>query len=255
MRFFRSFPEVDYRFGENISNSRFTNLSSYADIIDQVKDNMTIYQFYNVQDGERPDIISHRLYGNETYGWTFWLLNDRIREQGWPLSYQDLLEYIQTILPGVCLNIIGTATHSETGITVHSMTEQFPVNTNVRGLLSGATGTVYQRNVNLGQLFVLKTNDMDFQNGEVIVDSLSSPTYSLTINTWSPAYKAAHHYLDSEGELVDIDPTTGTTPAGYTEVTHEDFLTEQNEELSRIKVIKPSLISRFVSLYKETISR
>lgn len=256
MRFFRSFPDVDYKFGEENISTPFTDLSRYADIIDQVKDDATVYQLYQINDGERPDIVSHKLYGNETYGWSFWLLNDNIKEQGWPLSYLDFREFLSIILPGDCLTINGISVHSKSGITVHALTEQFPIGSSVFGSQSGAMGTVYMRNLNLGQLFLTKTNDSDFIAGEVINNTnVGTPLYTAQITSASLAYNAAHHYLDSNGVQSDIDPTTGIVPAGYTEVTHEEFLQQENDDLSKIKVIRPSLISRFASLYKETINR
>lgn len=255
MKFFNRFPKIDYKFGSLKTTNEYTNLSVYVDIIDQIKDDATTYELYQIQDGERPDVISDRLYGNSIYGWTFYILNDHIREQGWPLSYADLREYITETLPGVCFEISGTNVNSS-GVTQHKMTEQFPIGTNVFGTLSGATGVVYNRNVNLGQLFVTCTSVNSFSNGEIINDVASgSPTYSLTTDSVSLAYQAIHHYEDEDGTWIDIDPTTCLNPSGYMPVTYEEYMESQNEGLSRIKVLKPGLISRFASLYKEALER
>ena len=256
MKFFNKFPHVNYKFGSQKKLSEFTDLSRYADIIDQVKDDATVYQFYRVPDGARPDAISKRLYDNETYDWTFWILNDHIRDRGWPLGYQDFRDHLVAVLPGECLVVNDTDTHSETSITVHALTEQFPVGSSVYGTNTGASGTVYMRNLNLGQLFVTKNNDINFTAGEVIVDTLTgTPIYNATLSGRSLAYEAAHHYLDANNEIVDIDPTTGIVPGTYTEVTHEEFLQAENNDLAMIRVLKPSLVTRFVSLYKEAINR
>ena len=164
MKFFNKYPTVNYKFGTQSEINQFTNLSVYADVIDQVKDDATAYQFYIVQDGERPDIVSHKLYGSEIYGWTFFILNDHIRDRGWPLGYQDFRDYLSVVLPGECLVVNDTAVHSETGITVHTLTEKFPIGSSVYGSTTGAQGTVYQRNLNLGQLFVTKTGNIDFSS-------------------------------------------------------------------------------------------
>lgn len=256
MKLFNKYPTVKYKFGTLKTFDDFTDLSRYADIIDQVKDDTTTYNYYQIQDGERPDVVSHRLYGSEIYGWTFWILNDHIRDKGWPLSYQDFRDYLEAALPGECLVVNGTSTHSETGITCHSLTENFPIGSLVYGSASNAQGVVYMRNLNLGQLFVRKTNNTEFLPTEAITDTIAgTPNYTAVLNSQSLAYEAAHHYLNSDEEIIDIDPTTGIVPAGYVEVTHEEYLQDENDELSRIKVLKPSLISRFASLYKDTINR
>lgn len=255
MKFFNRFPKVDYTFGSLNRTNEYTNLSVYVDIIDQIKDDATTYQLYSVRDGERPDIVSDKLYGSSVYGWTFFILNDHIREQGWPLSYQDFREYLSSILPGVCFETSGTTTNATTGITQLAMTNQFPVGSNVVGSISGATGVVYNRNTNLGQIFCTKTSVVDFINGETIVDNLSSPTYSLNTDSVSLAYEAVHHYEDGDGIILDIDPTTGLNPSSYTPVTYEEYLEEQNDNLGNIKVLRPALIARFASLYKEALDR
>ena len=254
MKYFINFPKVSYKFGSLPSSSEFTNLSAYAAIFDELKDDLSYYQSYIIKDGERPDIVSTKLYGTPIYDWTFWLLNDNIRNQGWPLNSNDLQDYINKRVPGKCLVSSGTTTHIENGLTVHKMTEVFPVGTSVVGSSSTATGTVYMRNISLGQIFVKQDTDKDFINGETITDKISNPTQSLDTDTTSDARDAVHHYNDENGIPVDIDPTTGIIPSNYTPITFADYIIEQNDNLSRIKVLKKSIVPQIVSLYKQTIN-
>ena len=55
------------------------------------------YETITVQDGERPDILSKRLYNDERYHWTFLLLNPQIKNiwDDWPMSSAQLLDYVQ----------------------------------------------------------------------------------------------------------------------------------------------------------------
>ena len=255
MRFFNRFPKIEYKFGDMQEMSEYTNLSVYTDIIDQVKDDATTYEFYEVQDGERPDVVSDRLYGSSIYGWTFFILNDTLREQGWPLSSADLSQFIDAIWPGICFVISGTVTNIDSGITQHAMTEQFPIGSDVWGAISGANGKVYNRNVNLGQLFATQVSSTAFSSGEIIQDVQSgSPNFVLDTDSVSLARNAAHHYEDGDGNIVDIDPTTGIVAAELTEVTNAEYLENENDNISRIKVLKPELVTRFASLYKESIN-
>ena len=72
MNFFKFFPQTSYTFGNQSTNDTFRNISIYADTIDQVKDNLTMYENYNVLDGERPDIVSQKLYDSPEFHWTFY---------------------------------------------------------------------------------------------------------------------------------------------------------------------------------------
>ena len=253
MKFFVNFPKVKYRFGSLDSSEEFTNLSAYSTIFDEIKDDLTYYEDYTIVDGERPDIVSSKIYGSPFYDWTFWLINDHIRNQGWPLSYQDLQEYMDKFIPGKCLVSSGTKPHSSNGLTVHKMTEVFPIGTPVYGSNSTATGTVYMRNISLGQIFVKQTIDKDFVNGETISDAASNPTQSLDTDTTSDAKKAVHHYEDENGVIVDIDPTTGIIPSNYTPVTYEEYINAENDNLSHIKILKRGVVPQLVSLFKQSL--
>ena len=77
MAFFRNFPFVNYRFGDEIDPAVFQNLTAYIDIIDQFKDDLNFYETYYIKDGLRPDALSYELYGTSDYYWMFYLLNDK----------------------------------------------------------------------------------------------------------------------------------------------------------------------------------
>ena len=79
--YFRNFPEIDYIFGNELNASKFENISIYSDVVDQVKNVVTAYEDYNIYPGERPDQVSFNLYGTTEHYWTFYLMNDKLREQ------------------------------------------------------------------------------------------------------------------------------------------------------------------------------
>ena len=82
MTLFANYPLVDYRFGDEVATSVFQNITTYVDLIDQVADDAALYEYYFIPDGMRPDVLSYELYGTIDYYWTFFLLNDNLRQQG-----------------------------------------------------------------------------------------------------------------------------------------------------------------------------
>ena len=64
MSYFTNFPQIDYFFGNKVKPTRFTDLHVYIDLIDQIKDDVSVYTYYNLQDGDRPDQISQKLWNN-----------------------------------------------------------------------------------------------------------------------------------------------------------------------------------------------
>lgn len=146
MTYFRDFPVVAYNFGDNENAALFDNLTVYIDLIDKVKNNITFYNKYLIPDGERPDNTSQRLYGTPHYHWTFYLLNDSIREQGWPMSEENVRAHAKKAYP------------NRTVVTRDVVGDSLLIGTTAVGLSSGTIGTVLERRLDLGQL-IIKTTD------------------------------------------------------------------------------------------------
>ena len=70
------------------------NLTAKAKISDELINNAGFYQTVEIIDGERPDLLSQRLYGTSKYHWTFLLLNPQIKNiwDDWPMSSSQLVE-------------------------------------------------------------------------------------------------------------------------------------------------------------------
>jgi len=99
--YFKNFPKVDYRFGNNEAPVQFQNIGAYVDIIDQVKEYSTFYEAYNIENGQRPDQVSLDLYKSSNYYWTFYLLNDSLRTGGWPLQDHEVYKKAQEYYPNM----------------------------------------------------------------------------------------------------------------------------------------------------------
>jgi len=285
MTYFDKFKEVPYTF-KNGKKVKFTNMTTYSDVFDQVVDATSVYSFFSVTDGERPDIVSERLYGTSDYYWTFFMLNPDLREKGWPQSVENLNKLMNEQLPGECLVFLpqdGVDVGDNTDYLQHAMIDAFPVGSNIFGQISGASGVVYARNVDLGQLFVRKTNDIPFLRNESVVDVFEGAPDSQLIAriVHNPAYLAVHHFEDGDGDNVDVDyaldfrgrgnegetniiggvvgdlvtPDPYALTAPYNTVTWKEWYQNQNQDLSNIKIVKPGLIGEFVKLRANSLDR
>ena len=77
----------------------------------------------------------------------------------------------------------------------------------------------------------------------------------------TPEYLSTHHYIDGDGNYVDVDPHTlnadgtRTIPAIYTQITYLDQYNTENDKLKAIRVLKktqaPQVHSEFMRLLKE----
>ena len=249
MDYFRHFPKIPYVFGnlseiggQRVTSEIFQNISANIDIFESLKNNSSFYTLYNVQDGDRPDQTSSYLYGVPTYHWTFALMNDKIKERGWPLSNSEIEKKVKVDFPHTFIN----TRNSLTGIMLPGET--------VEGLQSGARGIVLRRYLDLGNIIVDKKTSANFIAGEVVrnVTQIAGVTGEVIINSTGDEHLASHHYIDGDGERVDIDPESGPG-ALLTEVTHIDRYFEDNEDLRLIRVIRQENIEEINAIFKQAI--
>lgn len=240
MKYFNYFPNVAYTYGNESSLTLANNITVYADIVDTIKDNTSFYNDYYLHEFERPDQLSQRLYNTPNYHWTFFLMNEKLRESGWPLSNRDLLTKAMKDYPG------------KTITTKTTLTDRFKIGQTITGNQSSATATIDHRHLDLGQLVLSNVVD-DFVAGETVTSVNSEGTVeSILVTSFSNEFESAHHYTNSSGEYVDIDPAVGPGVL-LTEVTYLDRLLEANENLKQIRVIKPSVIDDIVNAFREAV--
>jgi len=245
MQYFKNFDDVLYKFGDEQSTVAFQDITTYIDVVDQIKDATSFYTYYNIQEFERPDILSIKLYDTPLYYWTFFLMNDKLRQQGWPLTNEELDRIIKKQYP----HRVITTRNNLTGI--------FKIGQTVTGSSSGATGTIAHRHLDLGQIMLDDANGT-FIDGEQIqsiaVGEFEDTVQSINIVSSEEEYNAAHHYEDVNGKIVDIDPYVGPG-AQLTEITNYQNYYNINQDLHQIRVIKPSLIDTVVSNYKKALKQ
>lgn len=254
MNYFKSFPTVTYTFGSSggvLGKQSFQNLSAYADVIDQYIDNVAVYQYYNILDGERADTLSENLYNTPAYHWTIWLVNSNIRESGWPLTRTEL---DAKMIEEYSNSVITTRTDVY-GSPIEGSNNTGPLLQNgatLTGSISSASAVVDRVDPNTAQVYL--TSDATFTAGEAATWTDSNGVLqTLLVESCVVEYNSVDHYEDGDGEHVDVDPTVG--PGGLiTEVTVKEAHERRNEELREIRVIPPQYIEQIVEAYQSTMA-
>lgn len=96
MSFFSQFPTTTYDANMDGTLDEVTDIFRYVDVEDRRIDNLITYSFYEILDGERPDIVSQKLYGSPNYYWTFFVINDTLKHglEDWPKSAQEMDDFL-----------------------------------------------------------------------------------------------------------------------------------------------------------------
>ena len=80
MAFFSLFPKVGYDLRNDGVLQNIVNLYRSVRPLQNFVDDVSAYKFYTVKNGERPDIVSDRLYGTPDFYWTFFIVNDFLHD-------------------------------------------------------------------------------------------------------------------------------------------------------------------------------
>lgn len=85
--YFREFPLYQYDFnGKGQSAVLVTDILRRVAVNSKVKANTLVFDKYDVKDGETPEIVADKYYGNTQYHWIVILLNDITGWFDWPLD-------------------------------------------------------------------------------------------------------------------------------------------------------------------------
>ena len=93
---FDRWPTVSYDLKKNGKPIELTNITLRFKINELLRDKSVVIYDYDVQDGERPDIIAYKYYDDETLDWVILLINNIIDPQfEWPLDDRSFERYMR----------------------------------------------------------------------------------------------------------------------------------------------------------------
>ena len=87
--YFENFPVITYK------SKDVTNLLRRIAIRSKVKTNTLFFDTYDVKEGETPEIIADKLYGDPQLHWVIMIVNNIVdRYHGWPMFGNKFLDYV-----------------------------------------------------------------------------------------------------------------------------------------------------------------
>ena len=100
MAYFKELPNISYisRLPDASSNEEYItvkNLFKRAKLRTDIVNIITAFNYYQVEDNQRPEVVASKLYGDPELDWVILITNNitNVREQ-WPLSNNDLYNYM-----------------------------------------------------------------------------------------------------------------------------------------------------------------
>lgn len=115
MQYFDNLPKLIYT-DKNGTQTIRTNLLARASIIPKILSNSMLYYQYDVQDGDTPEIVAHKYYGDSYRYWIVLFANQMLDPQwDWPLSSNQFNDYLNSKYGND--DIYGTIHHYEKVVT------------------------------------------------------------------------------------------------------------------------------------------
>jgi len=95
--YFEKFPTTFYTLDDQKTVQIVRNIFLRLNINENIKNNLSLYDEYDVLDGETPEIVADKFYKNPQYHWLILHMNDILDPRfDWPLSTNNLIKYCQS---------------------------------------------------------------------------------------------------------------------------------------------------------------
>jgi len=96
MRYFNEFPVIDYNLsGVNGNTTKVTDIFRRVKVRNKIASNVSLFDKLNVPEGDKPEDIAYKAYGDADYFWVVCLMNNVVnRYYDWPLDEYNFQQYV-----------------------------------------------------------------------------------------------------------------------------------------------------------------
>ena len=290
MSFFKQFPKTTYDLKRDGNLIEIKDIFRNVDVNEKIIDPTSAYQYYYIKDGERPDQVADKLYSNSRLYWTFFIVNDFLKDgySQWPLSYQQLQSQIrEDYTPYIVLELAPASTRLLASYANPISALSFGasnhlIDGNAEPYLSIGTGYKFDTEKNQLWLTPETTNrGAAFKNylssGKDIStgvlqdrgDGTNVQVLPIRFNTlgdgygeandlgvlrgWAAAWQAPYYYKDTSGDRATAYDaiSTGAVSNPYT---YSEYLEDENQKKTAIRAVKREYITEFAEIYKRYVN-
>ena len=94
--YFNTFPVIPYDSVGDYNFKEVTNILRRVRLRAKVKTNVMLFDTYDVKEGETPEMIADKLYGDPELHWVVLMVNDITdRFHQWPMNFSHFNQYVE----------------------------------------------------------------------------------------------------------------------------------------------------------------
>lgn len=124
--YFSKFPKIQYSLDDGKTVQITTDILIRSGFLDAVINNKVFYEDVDVPEGETPETLADKIYGNSLYHWIILLANNIVDPVlDWPMTQSQLAQYVEQKYTD---GLYGTHHYEDVdGIVVNARNDMYPV--------------------------------------------------------------------------------------------------------------------------------
>tara|TARA_B110000444_G_C18830589_1_gene593004 strand:+ start:118 stop:834 length:717 start_codon:yes stop_codon:yes gene_type:complete len=234
-QYFDNFPTTQYK----LSNGKWITIKDFfrkATIEQDAVNSVIDYEYYELEDGERPDIVATKIYGNGDLHWTLLLVNQMQSYYDWHKDTKTFELYLKQKYPGQWLTFANSS-HIIDASSKFLLGEKITAN-------DGNTAHIISVQPTYNRIGI--EGGLDFSGGESVTGDISLKTGTV-LNAINQIDGIAY-YKNADGLR------RNTFSSGYTSTSLWQDEFDTNDKKRLIKIIRPQYIRRVVQEFDRIMS-
>ena len=233
--YFKSFPYTFYSLDDASTVQVVTNITNRVALSEEVKTNLGLYDEYDIKDGETPELVANKFYGNSELHWLVLHYNEIIDPRfDWPMDTNNLNRYVAGKYTDA------NATHHFEDADGNYTNSEAYITTSI------ADGVDGFNNFNINDAITNNTN----KGVGYITEKIDQSNVRITITTGG--FKTGDEILTSSNTEKYAIITSVAILSG-TSITNFDFEDRVNESKRRIKLLKALYVDAVVNDFKKKL--
>ena len=228
--YFKSFPYTLYTLDDISTVQVVTNITNRVSLSEKVKTNLSLYDEYDIRDGDTPELVADRFYSNPELHWLILHYNEIIDPRfDWPLDTNNLNRQVASKYANVngihhYEDANGNYANGNVYLLSSSDFTEFNIDDVITNITNTGTGYITQKN--------------------------SSSNVRVTVTTGGFISGDRIKNIANTSSSANITSTVVLSGTPVTNYTYED---EVNESKRKIKILKTAYVDALVSDFKKKL--
>lgn len=244
--YFSNFPTIVYDFKINGKTDYkvITDITKNVRFRKRVLENIAIYDEYDIEDGETPEIISEKVYGTPLYHWVIMLVNQRYDYiNDFPLTQRELDALVEQ-------KYGDTKDHANYYLYEQDNKQFIKEGSWILDLAESSLVGNSLGSINVGDILVVKDFGYKARVDEILVPS-NNRIMKILVSMRTGQILTGANALDIGDSFCNVTKAELTLNQSF--VSNYQYEEKLNESKRRIKIISPAYIDQIMKEFEDIL--